>query len=161
MFWNKYPYTDFSQINLDWLIRHIGGILKAWKESGGFLPKIRAGGENKVLSVKDGRPVWGTAPAGSAEVVNVTKVDPSDEYSPFMLDRTWNEIKTFVDNGIPVIIHEDFSSGIGSDYYISIGLLYSIAGGETYSVSCALDAEGWYGIRMFYADTPDDYPQTT
>lgn len=59
MFWNnKYPYTDFSQINLDMFVRMLASLFEAKKNSGGFIPAIKASDENKVLTVKNGIAVW-------------------------------------------------------------------------------------------------------
>lgn len=66
MFWNKYPYTDYSQINLDWLIKQfhaidekINSMNKKISDING-LPPISAEDDGKFLSADSGEAVWKT-----------------------------------------------------------------------------------------------------
>ena len=166
MFWNKYPYTDFSQINLDWLIKHIGGVLKELADSAGFLPKIRAGDENKVLFVKNGRPVWAeSAGTGSALSVAVKMIDESDPFSALVLDKTWKEIKTAIDNNIPIIIDDSYRAGNQNYYYRCFGILTTVSeypdNEQPYQLSILLNAEGSFNEWYFAAYNIDGYPDTT
>lgn len=158
MFWNKYPYTDYSQINLDWLIRHIGGILKELADSAGFLPKIKASDEGKFLSVDNGKPVWNSVAGGSAFVVSVKNLNA--QY--LVLDKTWSEIKNAADNNIPIIINDSERAGEGNyKGYGILSLINEISDEGPFNVVIFLNSEGSYAEWDFSTDNINGYPDTT
>lgn len=162
MFWNKYPYTDYSQINLDWLLRHIGGILRELAESAGFVPKITSSDHGKVLTAQNGKPVWTSGSAGGAFIVKVLLSDPSDEFSPLVLDKTWKEIKTATQNNAIVI--DDSARNGGSNSFSSYGFLYSIASypdeEHGYTVGLYLISEDAFELVIFSTNNENGYPVT-
>ena len=106
MFWNKYPYTDYSQINLDWLIRQFHAIVKKinsmnTKISGiKGLPAISAEDDGKFLSAESCEAVWKTLQvSGGALCVTFSRESDDD---PITADKTYAEITNAYFAGMPV-----------------------------------------------------------
>ena len=163
MFWNKYPYTDFSQINLDWLFRKIAGMIRERDGSGGFLPKYKRSDEGKTLTIVNGAPAWGESSGGSggAFVVTMAKVPIGDspDYFDLVFDKTWNEVLEAVQEGNAVVIQLDETDGAYT--YITFRPIISIAyNGEEYRVSALEGAEGGFVEILFSTEIPNGYPQT-
>lgn len=152
MFFNKYPYTDFSQINLDWLMRQIMELIeKAGKVKtvAGVAPD--AAGDVPAAQLK------ATLGAGGSFIVNVSITEISGgEY--LIMDQTWNAIQAAIVSGQHVDVLWRQS---GTDDWISIGVLLDIAAGdENHTCSVLFAAEGGADFATFYAATGGAYPCT-
>lgn len=106
MFWNKYPYTDYSQINLDWLIKQfhaiaekINSMNKKISDIKG-LPPISAEDDGKFLSADSGEAVWKTLQvSGGALCVTFSRESDND---PITANKTYAEITNAYFAGTPV-----------------------------------------------------------
>ena len=116
MFWNKYPYTDFSQINLDWLVRRLAEFMRVFDRSGGLLPKFTKSDNGKVLTVKNGAAGWET-PQETILVINVNNGT---------MDKTAQEIITAFENGISCMVKKSTEDEYGTDYIYSYITTYEL-----------------------------------
>ena len=164
MFLNKYPYTDFSQINLDWLVRRLAEFMRVFDRSGGLLPKFMKSDNGKVLTVKNGAAGWETPEGGAgseAFVINIMK-EPGAEGDTFdlQLDKTFAEIKAAVEAYRPILIYKDETAiyGYEEDYH-SFGFLLNISDTNK-SMTILTDGEGNFSSSVFYADAANSYPKT-
>lgn len=106
MFWNKYPYTDFSQTNLDWLMgqfhaisKKINSMNKKISDIKG-LPPISAEDDGKFISADSGEAVWKTLQvSGGALCVTFSRESDDD---PITADKTYAEITNAYFAGTPV-----------------------------------------------------------
>lgn len=157
MFWNKYPYTDFSQINLDWLIRKVAELVQRSglvRTVAGIAPD--ESGNIPADRLKDALDVQ---PGGdSVFVVNVNYTNIGGEGYPIM-DQTWEDIRAAVLAGKVVNILWEQNS---SDDWISVLPLMDIAAGdEFYTVTVLRPAEeNAVETEIYYAATASDYPCT-
>ena len=119
MFWNKYPYTDFSQINLDWLVRRLAEFMRVFDRSGGLLPKFTKSDNGKVLTIKNGAAGWET-PQETILVINVNNGT---------MDKTTQEIITAFESGIICVVKKSHPAS-------TFSLRYLIS-------SCWLALSGW------------------
>lgn len=158
MFFNKYPYTDFSQINLDWLMRRIMELIEKAgrvKTVAGISPdqsgNVPADRLKAALDVQPGGD-------GGVFVVNVDYTNIGGEGYPIM-DQTWEDIRSAVLAGKVVNILWEQNS---SDDWISVLPLMDIAaGGEFYTVTVLRPAEdNAVETEIYYAATASDYPCT-
>ena len=158
MFFNKYPYTDFSQINLDWLMRQIMELIeKAGKvktvagispDQSGNIPADRL---KAALDVQPGGD-------SGVFVVNVGYTEISENQYQIM-DKTWSEIRAAVLAGKVVNILWKQS---GDDDWISVLPLVDIAAGDEFlTVTVIRPGEGdTVESETYYAATDSDYPCT-
>lgn len=116
MFWNKYPYTDYSQINLDAFARRLAELFRMLDRSGGFLPKFTKADNGKVLTVKNGAAGWET-PQGTILVINVNNGT---------MDKTAQEIITAFESGISCMVIKSTEDEYGTDYIYSYITTYEM-----------------------------------
>lgn len=116
MFWNKYPYTDFSQINLDWLVRRLAEFMRVFDRSGGLLPKFTKSDNGKVLTVRNGAAGWET-PQETILVINVNNGT---------MDKTAQEIITAFESGISCMVKKSTEDEHGTDYIYSYITTYEM-----------------------------------
>ena len=152
MFFNKYPYTDFSQINLDWLMGKVQELLEKAglvKTVAGVAPD--AAGDVPAAQLK------AALGAGGSFIVNVSITEISGgEY--LIMDQTWNAIQAAIVAGQHVDVLWRQS---GTDDWISIGILMDIAAGdENHTCYVLFAAEGGADFATFYAATGGAYPCT-
>ena len=164
MFWNKYPYTDFSQINLDWLVRRLAKLVQGFDRSGGLLPKFTKADNGKVLTVKNGAAGWETPEGGAgseAFVINIMKETGAEgDTFDLQLDKTFAEIKAAVEAYRPILIYKDEAAIYGyEEDYRSFGFLLNISDTNR-SMTILTDGEGNFSSSVFYADAANSYPKT-
>lgn len=121
MFWNKYPYTDFQELNLDWFLKHFKEFmddleqLESWKttheqeyaELKAFQDQILAG--NFPQSVQDAFKKWMKKNALDlvGELVKMVFFGLTDDgYFIAYIPEGWDEIQ-FGTTGL-----DDFPVGI-------------------------------------------------
>ena len=153
MFWNKYPYTDFSQINLDWLVGKIRELLEKYgkvKTVAGISPdqsgNIPAGQLKAAL---------GTSDAG----VFTVSASIQGTYQDMVLDKTWQEIMDAVKAGKYVQLQDNTSSG-GTDDYYTFGFIAAVGHSTHYDVVVYLTGEGGWSSYTLYSTSANGYPQT-
>lgn len=157
MFWNKYPYTDFSQINLDWLVRQIMELI----EKAGRVKTVAgiAPDQNGNIPADRLKAALDVQPGGDGVfTVNVGYTEISDEQYPIM-DKTWSEVRAAVLAGKIVNILWEQN---GSDDWISVLPLVDIAaGGDSYTVTVIRPAESnTVETEVYYAASSNEYPCT-
>ena len=164
MFWNKYPYTDFSQINLDWLVRRLAEFMRVFDRSGGLLPKFTKSDNGKVLTVRNGAAGWETPEGGAGSdvfVINIMKETGAEgDTFDLQLDKTFAEIKAAVEAYRPILIYKDETAIYGyEEDYRSFGFLLNISDTNR-SMTILTDGEGNFSSSVFYADAANSYPKT-
>lgn len=164
MFWNKYPYTDFSQINLDAFVRMLAKLVRALDRSGGFLPKFTKSDNGKVLTVRNGAAGWETPEGGAGSdvfVINIMKETGAEgDTFDLQLDKTFAEIKAAVAAYRPILIYKDDAAIYGyEEDYRSFGFLLNISDTNR-SMTILTDGEGNFSSSVFYADAANSYPKT-
>lgn len=164
MFWNKYPYTDFSQINLDAFVRMLAKLVRALDRSGGFLPKFTKSDNGKVLTVRNGAAGWEMPEGGAgseAFVINIMKETGAEgDTFDLQLDKTYAEIKAAVEAYRPILIYKDETAIYGyEEDYQSFGFLLNISDTNK-SMTILTDGEGNFSSSVFYADAANSYPKT-
>lgn len=158
MFWNKYPYTDFSQINLDWLMRRIMELI----EKAGRVKTVAgiAPDQNGNVPADRLKAALDVQPGGDSGVfvVTVDYTEISGTGYPIM-DKTWAEIHAAVLAGKVINILWEQN---GDDDWISVLPLMDIAAGsEFYTVTVLRPAEdNAVETETYYAETAADYPCT-
>lgn len=164
MFWNKYPYTDFSQINLDWLVRRLAEFMRVFDRSGGLLPKFTKSDNGKVLTVRNGDAGWEMPEGGAVSdvfVINIMKETGAEgDTFDLQLDKTYAEIKAAVEAYKPILIYKDEAAIYGyEEDYRSFGFLLNISD-TNLSMTILTDGEGNFSSSVFYADATNSYPKT-
>lgn len=157
MFWNKYPYTDFSQINLDWLVGKLRELLEKYgkvKTVAGVQPN--AAGDIPAAQLKAALDVQ---PGGDGGIFNVTvSITSISENDYLIMDKTWAEIQAAVLAG--KFIHITWKQSLDDDWISFQFLLDMAAGDEYYTCLVMKDAENGVETIVYYADTASDYPCT-
>lgn len=131
MFWNKYPYTDFSQINLDEFARRLAE----------FERRLEA-------SLK----------ASDAGVFTV-EASIQGTYQDMVLNKTWKEIMDAVKAGKYVQLQDNTASG-GTDDYYTFGFIAAVGHSSHYDVVVYLTGEGGWSSYTLYTTSANGYPQT-
>ena len=153
MFWNKYPYTDFSQINLDWLVGKLRELLEKY---------------GKVKTVAGVQPnAAGNIPAGQlkaalgASDAGVFTIEASIQgtYQDLVLNKTWKEIMDAVKDGKYVQLQDNTASG-GTDDYYTFGFIAAVGHSSHYDVVIYLTGEGGWSSYTLYTSSANGYPQT-
>lgn len=153
MFWNKYPYTDFSQINLDWLVGKLRELLEKYgrvKTVAGVVPD--AAGDVPAAQLKA---ALGASDAG----VFTVSASIQGTYQDMVLDKTWKEIMDAVTAGKYVQLQDNTSSG-GTDDYYTFGFIAAVGHSTHYDVVVYLTGEGGWTSYTLYTTSADGYPQT-
>lgn len=153
MFFNKYPYTDFSQINLDWLMRRIMELI----EKAGKVKTVAgiAPDQSGDIPVGQLKAALGATDAG---VFTIT-ASIQGTYQDLVLDKTWKEIMDAVTAGKYVQL-QDNTSGGGTDDYYTFGFIAAVGHSTHYDVVVYLTGEGGWTSYTLYASSANGYPQT-
>lgn len=153
MFWNKYPYTDFSQINLDWLVGKLRELLEKYgkvKTVAGVQPN--AAGDIPAAQLKA---ALGASDAG----VFTIEASIQGTYQDLVLNKTWQEIMDAVKAGKYVQLQDNTASG-GTDDYYTFGFIAAVGHSGHYDVVIYLTGEGGWSSYTLYASSANGYPQT-
>lgn len=154
MFFNKYPYTDFSQINLDWLIRQIMEISQ--KKAGTVSSVAGIGPDNSGNVPADQlKAALGASDAG----VFTVEASIQGTYQDLVLNKTWKEIMDAVKAGKYVQLQDNTASG-GTDDYYTFGFIAAVGHSSHYDVVIYLTGEGGWSSYTLYASSANGYPQT-
>ena len=153
MFFNKYPYTDFSQINLDWLMHQIMELIeKAGKVKTVAGVQPNAAGDIPAAQLKA---ALGASDAG----VFTVSASIQGTYQDMVLDKTWQEIMDAVTAGKYVQLQDNTSSG-GTDDYYTFGFIAAVGHSTHYDVVVYLTGEGGWSSYTLYTTSANGYPQT-
>ena len=153
MFFNKYPYTDFSQINLDWLV----GKMHELMENAGIVKKVAGVSPDQSGNIPAGQ-LKEALGASDAGVFTVT-ASIQGTYQDMVLDKTWQEIMDAVKAGKYVQIQDNTSSG-GTDDYYTFGFIAAVGHSSHYDVVVYLTGEGGWSSYTLYTSSANGYPQT-
>ena len=153
MFFNKYPYTDFSQINLDWLV----GKMHELMENAGIVKKVAGVSPDQSGNIPAGQ-LKEALGASDAGVFTVT-ASIQGTYQDMVLDKTWQEIMDAVKAGKYVQLQDNTSSG-GTDDYYTFGFVAAVGHASHYDVVVYLTGEGGWSSFTLYTSSANGYPQT-
>ena len=153
MFFNKYPYTDFSQINLDWLV----GKMHELMENAGIVKKVAGVSPDQSGNVP--ADLLKDALGASAAGVFTVTASIQGTYQDMVLDKTWQEIMDAVKDGKYVQL-QDNTSGGGTDDYYTFGFIAAVGHASHYDVVVYLTGEGGWTSYTLYTSSANGYPQT-
>ena len=117
---------------------------------------------NGNISKEELESVLDITPSGENNfIINISKYDEVGAgYFNFILDKTFSEIFTAVNEHKNILIYKDESAIYGyTDDYLSFGFLLNISD-ENKSLTILTDGEGNFSSDVYYAENANDYPKT-